>query len=197
MNCNTRKSRDKRERRHTVGLLVGAYPCGTIVIFDELYGSESISQVYGILIEYFSNLTDPTIKEFLYDDCCHMKRFAEKPTKANLNEITKFFADMSKHVDKFHFKNHIDKWCQENCDPNEVKDLEGVNTPVCEQLFKKINQHANCKAMNGSRFFLFWIYLFELHNLDIEGLDSTIPDPRCPFRWENIKIIPPSFVEED
>ena len=28
--CNTRKSRDKRSRRHTVGILVGAYPCGTI-----------------------------------------------------------------------------------------------------------------------------------------------------------------------
>ena len=34
LTCNTRKSRDKRERRHTVGLLVGAYPCGTIVIVD-------------------------------------------------------------------------------------------------------------------------------------------------------------------
>ena len=43
--CNTRKSRDKTCRRHTVGVFVGVFPCGTIVLFDELYGSESISQV--------------------------------------------------------------------------------------------------------------------------------------------------------
>ena len=34
--CNTRKSRDRRERRHTVGVLVGAFPCGVIVLWDEI-----------------------------------------------------------------------------------------------------------------------------------------------------------------
>ena len=43
--CNTRKSRDKLTRRHTVGLFVAVKPCGTVVLIDELYGSESISQV--------------------------------------------------------------------------------------------------------------------------------------------------------
>ena len=37
--CNTRKSRDKTSRRHTVCVFVGIFPCGTIVLFDELYGS--------------------------------------------------------------------------------------------------------------------------------------------------------------
>ena len=32
VSCNTRKSRDKRERRHTVGVFLGAFPCGIIVI---------------------------------------------------------------------------------------------------------------------------------------------------------------------
>ena len=69
VSCNTRKSRDKTCRRHTVGVFVGAYTCGTIVLFDELYGSESISQVYGILIEFLSRLDDVTnLKEILYDD---------------------------------------------------------------------------------------------------------------------------------
>ena len=43
--CNTRKSRDKRSRNHTVGLFAGLKPCGIVCLFDELYGSESISQV--------------------------------------------------------------------------------------------------------------------------------------------------------
>ena len=36
--CNTRKSRDKRTRAHTVGLFVGVKPCGIVCLFDEMYG---------------------------------------------------------------------------------------------------------------------------------------------------------------
>ena len=50
--CNTRKSRDKRVKRHTVGLLVGASPCGVVRLVEELFGCEAISQVYGIVAEY-------------------------------------------------------------------------------------------------------------------------------------------------
>jgi hypothetical protein len=109
------------------------------VLFDELYGSESISQVYGILIDWYKNLSNKDgIKEILYDDCCHLKRFSENPLRAQRSDVTKAFADISKHVDKFHFKNHVDKWCQEHCDPYKVKYLEGLNTQICEQLFKKL-----------------------------------------------------------
>ena len=59
--CNTRKSRDKTSRRHTVGVFVGAFPCGTIVLFDELYGSEGISQVYGIIFELLARLDEMKI----------------------------------------------------------------------------------------------------------------------------------------
>ena len=44
--CNTRKEKDKRVRRHTVGLHIAAWPCGVVPDFAELYGSESISQVH-------------------------------------------------------------------------------------------------------------------------------------------------------
>ena len=30
-----------------IGILMGAWPCGKIVMLGELYGSESLSQVYG------------------------------------------------------------------------------------------------------------------------------------------------------
>ena len=39
------KEKDKRTRRHTVGLHIAAWPCGVIPDFAELFGSESISQV--------------------------------------------------------------------------------------------------------------------------------------------------------
>ena len=192
--CNTRKSRDKTSRRHTVGVFVGAFPCGTIVLFDELYGSESISQVYGILIEFLARLDDmSTLEELLYDDCCHLKAFGEKNENAEQNDVTKYFASLGKHVDRFHFRNHVDAWCMEHCNPEKVPALKNVNTQVCEQLFKKINSHKNCKSFNESRFFLFFLYQFDIHNLSIEGLDSKMADPREEFRWENLKIVEPNL----
>ena len=37
--CQTRKEKDKRLCRHTWGVLIGCYPCGVVVLFDELFGS--------------------------------------------------------------------------------------------------------------------------------------------------------------
>ena len=60
----------------------------------------------------------------------------------------------------------------ENCNPYKIEDLKNVNTMICEQLFKKVNSHTNCKTMNESRYFLFWLYNLKLQNLDIEGMAS-------------------------
>ena len=90
-------------------------------------------------------------------------------------------------MDRFHFGNHIDEWCIENCDPNKVRELDGVNTEVCEQLFRKVNLHSNCKSMNKSRYFLFWLYNLDLHNLDREDLTSA-SDPRTEYRWSKVVI---------
>ena len=45
--CNTRKVKDKRDRRHTAGILISTKPCGIIPHVDELFGGESILQVHG------------------------------------------------------------------------------------------------------------------------------------------------------
>ena len=67
--CGTRKSRDKRVKDSTLGLLVGAFPCGTVVVWEELYNSEGIVQVHSILGDYFSNVTDKEdLKFIIYDD---------------------------------------------------------------------------------------------------------------------------------
>ena len=83
--------------------MVGAFPCGVITLFDELYGSESLQQVYAILIEYLECLpikTREQLIELIYDDACHLKKYAENESRACLNDITKFMAELGKHVDK-------------------------------------------------------------------------------------------------
>ena len=84
---------------------VGAYPCGTIVLFDELYGSEGMAPdlwdphqpylldlVTGILCLNFYKMIPVTWKLFQITQ----KRSEQK-------NLTKKFAQLSKHVDRFHF----------------------------------------------------------------------------------------------
>ena len=134
------------------------------------YGVDSLfPQVTGILVEWLSGLPDDvrkTIEDLIYDDNCHLARYVLKLGK-NIadNEVTQQLAKMRKSIDKFHFGNHVDMWCKENCNPYDVKALDNVNTEVCEQQFNHINKHRNVKAMNQPNFFLFWLYILDLHNL--------------------------------
>lgn len=189
----------QRSRRHTVGILVGAFPCGIITIYDELYGSESLTQVHAILIEYLAGLPKSIrekLIEICYDDACHLKKFSENEKRANVNEVTRFMAGLGKHVDKFHFPNHVDEWCHKNCNPQDVRHLDGVNTPICEQLFSAINKFRNAKSMNEANFFLFFLYIFDLHNLNIEGKLSFIANPMSELRYEHIEMNKSNPVED-
>ena len=69
--CNTKKTKEKYQRRHTVGIMVGTKPCGTVILFVELYGS--LTQVYGLLVEHISCLPESllTIAAYLR---CHLGR---------------------------------------------------------------------------------------------------------------------------
>ena len=107
--CNTRKVKDKRDRRHTAGILISASLCGRIPHVDELFSCESINQVHGSIIEFLGNLAPDLRSKFklwLFDDMCHLKPHAENPKQADQNEITKLFAALAKAVDKFHFPLH-------------------------------------------------------------------------------------------
>ena len=192
--CNTRKVRDKRDRRHTAGILISAKPCGIIPHVDELFVSESINQVHGSIVEFLGNLDEETrtkIKVWLFDDMCHLKPHSENKKNANQNEVTKHFANMVKAVDRFHFPVHkkTDKYCQENCNPNkELKKLNIIkqNSPACEQAFKWLNEFKNMKTMNESRFKFFLLYMIDLHNLHIEKRVALVANPLNHKREEEI-----------
>ena len=74
--CNTRKVRDKRNRRHTAGILISARPCGIIPHVDELFGCESIKQVHGSIVEFTGSISCESrekLKLWFFDDMCHLK----------------------------------------------------------------------------------------------------------------------------
>ena len=190
LSCNTRKTKDKRDRRHTVGILVGTKPCGTVVLFNELYGSESVTQVYASVVDYIANLPEEQRPKVInYDDACHLVKFAKNHYKKSSmqNENTKFMTEVPIVVDKFHFRNHIDKWCQENCNPYKIAELNGVNTESCEQTFQWVNKYTAVKSMNESSFYIFFTVLFDMHNLSKLGQVRSVANPKSELRWQTIE----------
>ena len=113
--------------------MAGIWPCGKITLIGELFGSESLTQVYGFLHTFvfengdsLKNLSRSLLSHtnahniFLdlvgiicYDDGCHLKRYVEK--RKDLSETSKQLASYHIVVDKMHFRGHTDRWCQENC----------------------------------------------------------------------------------
>ena len=56
-----------------------------------------------------------------YDDACHLKRYA-----LNRGHISQKLMNLDYRVDRFHFGNHVDKWCKANCNPHKSEILEKV-----------------------------------------------------------------------
>ena len=80
--CNTRKHHGARFCNTSAGIFVGAFPCGTIPLFEEIHGVESISQCYGIVTDFIGETKPKKLKYILYDDGCHFAPFAKKPHKS-------------------------------------------------------------------------------------------------------------------
>ena len=66
-------------------------------------------------------------ERIIYDDACHLKKFCTNPVRSRLTKVSKNLGEMDMVVDKLHFRNHVDKWCKENCNPYDRIDLDGVN----------------------------------------------------------------------
>ena len=173
--CNTRKMKDKRDRRHTIGTLISSFGCGVIPHLDELPLHEGIRCVHASITTFLGSLPEDVREQLeihFYDDQCHLKAFSEKEQVATKTDITQFFANLHKAVDRFHFKSHkkTDVFCQTKCNPDKVMKEAGissVNSQSCEQSFVWINQMKQTKTMNEARHKHYLLYLVDLHNLHV------------------------------
>ena len=92
------------------------------MLFEELFGKESISQVYAIMLEFLATLEKEDrekIEYILYgkikcnyflkypcasDDMCHLAPYAKNVVKRHKTEMTEFFDSRKLAVDFLHFK---------------------------------------------------------------------------------------------
>ena len=61
-----------------------------------------------------------------YDDGCHLKRYASHQARKELTPTAQRLSKMNIVVDKLHFRGHVDKWCQEHCNPYTFEELNEV-----------------------------------------------------------------------
>ena len=189
--CNTLKSHGAKFCKSTCGILVGAFPCGIIPLFEELYGVESISQVYGILTDWIGETEPRSLQYLLYDDGCHLAPFSKEPKRASFSTASKTAASLEYYIDKMHFKGHVSKTCHERYNPYSCLALTKVNTQICEQGFNFFNKFTQVKAMNEFRFRLFFTYIIDLHNLKFtnrlhESHPNTTPHPSKVHQDEGV-----------
>ena len=137
-----------------------------MTLFAEIFGTESCSQIHGILSDFLYR-NKLLLDWFLYDDACHLWPYAIN--NADFSEATKYLASVQMRVDKLHIKNHVGKWCLENCDPRNEKALKKVNSVVCEQNFAHTNKFKNVKCMNWEHFNLYLQYVLDARNLKLLG----------------------------
>ena len=180
--CNTEKHFGRRFYRHSAGIFIGAFPCGVIPLYAELFGSESLTQVHGLVVDFIAT-TKVKLSTIIYDDACHMVKFcrgSDKKLKINrmdYSEASKILGSLNFYVDRLHIRNHTDPWCHKNCTPFGKKSLDGINSIVAEQTFSWMNKFSQSKGMNRARFSLFLLYILDLHNLNKEGkFYETRPD---------------------
>ena len=166
LSCNTKKDKAKFYHR-TAGILVGGSPRGMMSFVEEIFRSESISQVSlsldNTLLRY-----ENKIKVITYDDACHLAKYVknhEELFKSNINNL-------EIKVDRFHFKNHIDTWCNKHCNPYTCDSLANVNTEIMEQFFSWIARFSYMvEYMTRYRFRFFILDLVDKHNFIINGLN--------------------------
>ena len=92
------------------------------MLFEELFGKESISQVYAIMLEFLATLAKDDrerieyilygkmssfylyVNPFTSDDICHLAPYAKNVVKKHKTEMTEFFDSRKLAVDFLHFK---------------------------------------------------------------------------------------------
>ena len=68
-----------------------------------------------------------TLVEYIcYDDGCHLRKYAQNPSRSHLTPTTRFLSEVAIVIDKMHMAGHVDTWCKKTCDPHLFSDLDKV-----------------------------------------------------------------------
>jgi hypothetical protein len=136
--CNTRKDIVSHcdDKGRTRGVLIGAYNCGIVCGFREIFGIESVSQVIIFYLDIIKHCYDVSKlpKYFVYDDACHLAQTLNAHRENYGTDIGKILLSKKHFIDKLHIQNHTATYCLQHHNPFKEPFLKDVNSVVCEQF---------------------------------------------------------------
>jgi len=94
-----------------------------VIVLQKEY---KITKFYPLGTEVYNNCF-PCLGIICYDDACHLKKFAHNPVHSTQTAVASRIAEMEILCDRFHFKNHIDVWCHQHCNPHTSENLQVQN----------------------------------------------------------------------
>ena len=170
--CNIdRNPRFVNGKAKSYGVIYTMYNCGIILDFLEINLSE---QVYVTLLHWTNMLRKiqdllSLPKVFIYDNACSVwiyfkRRLHEKQT-INPTKVALFLDSCDLYIDRLHQKTHTRSMCLTERNINKRRDLDDVNTVICEQTNAWLKQYLNMLCnFSGERSRFYYLFLFHLLN---------------------------------
>jgi hypothetical protein len=142
-------------KKKTCGIFTINSSCGIYLSFVEMMRKEGTKLVLKAIQEYFK-LTKNEIAFCIYDNACKLSETFKMHNNIKELDSIKFY------IDRLHLANHKKESCHTNFNINNCKDLDKINSEVCEQNFFILNhcKHIS-KQMNNFHYNFFYLCHFD------------------------------------
>ena len=115
--CNCLKDVHAAMHEKSAGIIAIVSSCGLVIMYDEIFTSESLTQLHYLLYRAFFELQLSPPEVFVYDDACHLGMYLNNRCPSKDKPQGRFGVSvvsilmLIKHkieivVDRFHWKNH-------------------------------------------------------------------------------------------
>lgn len=152
-------------RRTTAGVLALVSSCGLFLAVDEIVANESLRCVHAFFyaIMHLHRISPP--KVIAYDDACHLLRFWQL-REAKSKFVAWVLNVLVLVVDRFHFRNHVGKFCKQWVDPSKCEALsDDSQTEAAEQSFSWLARSKHMfRGMSKGRFQFMLLHLLHERN---------------------------------
>ena len=110
--CNTEKANVSVRWHKWRWVLNAVFPCGVMAFIDEMFVHESKVQVCA-LMETLRNHLDGFIKNFGYDDVCHLHASLTKAAQQGSAAAQQILDECDIFIDPWHLKGHRREICKQ------------------------------------------------------------------------------------
>ena len=134
---------------------------------DELVQCESLKQVHSFLFAVFCIHGVPPPEVLAYDDACHLLRFWQlRQHSSKFLQWLLSFKRVQLVVDRFHFRNHVGKFCKQWVDPGKCTALGShTQTEAGEQSFSWLARSKHTfRHMSEGKFQFMMLHLLDERN---------------------------------